>query len=109
MHKCLLFLVFALMTCFAANAAPVSAEAAGCRAAAFLHRDAGQLQLLKSPYEYLYLFAFEEGGFAVVSADDRLPPILGYSDKGVLTVDGMPPALAAHACGMAGAGCPERP
>ena len=109
MHKCLLFLVFALMTCFAANAAPVSAEAAGCRAAAFLHRDAGQLQLLKSPYEYLYLFAFEEGGFAVVSADDRVPPILGYSDKGVLTVDDMPPALAAHACGMAGAGCPERP
>ena len=95
MHKCLLFFVFALMTCFAANAAPVSAEAAGCRAAAFLHKDAGQLQLLKSPYEYLYLFAFEEGGFAVVSADDRVPPILGYSDKGVLTVDGMPPALAA--------------
>lgn len=94
-HKCLLFFVFALMTCFAANAAPVSAEVAGCRAAAFLHRDAWQLQLLKSPYEYLYLFAFEEGGFAVVSADDRVPPILGYSDKGVLTVDGMPPALAA--------------
>ena len=41
------------MTCFEANATPVSAEAAGCRAAAFLHRDAGQLQLLKSPYEYL--------------------------------------------------------
>lgn len=45
----------------------------------------------------------------MVSADDRVPPILGYSDKGVLTVDDMPPALAAHACGMAGAGCPERP
>ena len=64
-------------------------------ASAFLHKDAGQLQQLKSPYEYLYLFAFEEGGFAVVSADDRVQPILGYSDKGVLSVEGMPPALAA--------------
>lgn len=95
MRKCLLFLIFALVAGFAANAAPVSAKSAGCRAAAFLHKDAGQLQQLKSPYEYLYLFAFEEGGFAVVSADDRVQPILGYSDKGVLTVDGMPPALAA--------------
>ena len=95
MRKCLLFLIFALVAGLAANAAPVSAKSAGCRAAAFLHKDARQLQQLTSPYEYLYLFAFEEGGFAVVSADDRVQPILGYSDKGVLSVEGMPPALAA--------------
>ncbi|MBQ5982362.1 MAG: C10 family peptidase [Prevotella sp.] len=32
-------------------------------------------------------------GFAIVAGDDRLPPILGYSDKGSVNTENMPDAL----------------
>ena len=35
----------------------------------------------------------EEKGFVLVAGDDRLSPILGYSDKGHFDFDKMPPAL----------------
>ncbi|MFC7524795.1 C10 family peptidase [Parapedobacter sp. GCM10030251] len=35
----------------------------------------------------LYIFNFEEGGFSIVSGDDRLAPILAYSDTGTFPID----------------------
>ena len=38
----------------------------------------------------LYVFNAQEGGYAIVSGDDRTPAILGYSDKGHLDMDLLP-------------------
>ena len=38
----------------------------------------------------LYLFNFENGGFVIVSADDRFTPIIGYSPDGFYEKDNMP-------------------
>jgi len=32
-------------------------------------------------------------GFALLSADDNLPPVLGYSDSAIIDVDNLPPAM----------------
>ena len=37
-----------------------------------------------------YIFNAEEGGFVIVSADDRTVPILGYSDHGTFDVNRLP-------------------
>ena len=38
----------------------------------------------------LYVFNFENGGFVIVSADDRFTPIVGYSPDGFYQQDNMP-------------------
>jgi hypothetical protein len=38
----------------------------------------------------LYVFNAQEGGYVVVSGDDRTPAILGHSDKGHLDMDLLP-------------------
>jgi len=38
----------------------------------------------------IYIFNFTTGGFVIVSADDAVIPILGYSPKGVFSIDNMP-------------------
>jgi len=38
----------------------------------------------------LYVFNFEKGGYAIVSADDRFSPIVGYSPDGYYDQDNMP-------------------
>lgn len=42
----------------------------------------------------LYVLNAAEGGFAIASADDRVPPILGYGNSGHLTPDCMPPCVS---------------
>lgn len=37
-----------------------------------------------------YVFNNPDGGWVIIAADDRVTPILGYSDKGKFTVDDMP-------------------
>ncbi len=54
-----------------------------------------QLQLLKSSYETFYLFSIDGGGFVIVSADNRVQPILGYSLQTNLDVDNLPSNFAA--------------
>ena len=50
---------------------------------------------MKSPYETFYLFSIDGGGFVIVSADNRVLPILGYSLQSNLDVDNLPANLAA--------------
>ena len=40
--------------------------------------------------EVFYIFNTAGAGFVIVSADDRLKPILGYSDTGSFVTDGLP-------------------
>lgn len=41
----------------------------------------------------LYVFNSDNGGYVVVSADDRAVPMLGYSNDGAIDADNMAPAL----------------
>ena len=42
----------------------------------------------------LYVFGLDGGGFIIVAGDDRLRPVLGYSDKSVFNVKNMPDHIA---------------
>lgn len=42
----------------------------------------------KNPY--FYAINYESGGFAIISADKRVMPILGFSDKGKFDIDSIP-------------------
>ena len=96
MRKHLLIIAFTLAACFSVNAESVSASFAASKAATFLHlKSDSQLLLMKSPYETFYLFSIDGGGFVIVSADNRVLPILGYSLQSNLDVDNLPANLAA--------------
>ncbi len=95
MRKHLLIITFALTVCIAANAQSVSKDVAAAKATSFLQlKSDSQLRLLKSPYDNLYLFSIDGGGFVIVSADNHVQPILGYSLQSNLNVDNMPSNFA---------------
>ena len=94
MRKYLLVITLALATSLCVDAETVSKSVAAWKAATFLQLKSGtQLQLLNSSYETFYLFAIEGGGFVIVSADNRVQPILGYSLQSILDVDNIPSNL----------------
>lgn len=74
-------------------------EAAGSR----MRRTPGTLQLtLASKVSGLYVFNIAgDGGFVIVSNDDRTTPILGFSDSGSLNPDQMPENMRAWLQGYA--------
>jgi len=43
----------------------------------------------------LYLYTGRQGGYVIVSADDRTPAVVGYSTEGQITAENMPPQMAA--------------
>jgi hypothetical protein len=95
MRKVLLFIFFALVVSAGANAGNVPEKVAARKAAAFLNlKSMTQLQLLESGYETMYLFAVQGGGFVVVSADNSVQPILGYSRVSNLDTKRLPLNLA---------------
>ena len=72
--------MFVLAAGIAAQAGNVTKQEAARKATAFLNlKSESQLQLLDCGYETMYLFAIQDGGFVVVSADNRVQPILAYS------------------------------
>ena len=80
MRKLLFIIMFVLAAGIAAQAGNVTKQAAARKATAFLNlKSESQLQLLDCGYETMYLFAIQDGGFVVVSADNRVQPILAYS------------------------------
>ena len=94
MRKSLLVIILALLASFSANAESVSKTVAAWKAATFLQLKSGtQLQLLKSSYKTFYLFSIDGGGFIIVSADNRVQPILGYSLQSNLDMDNIPSNL----------------
>lgn len=73
-------------------------EAAGSRAA----RAGTTPQLsMASRVSGLYVFNVSDGGFVIVSNDDRTTPILGYSDSGSIDVETMPSNMKAWLQGYA--------
>lgn len=79
----LVFMVFGLI----AMAKPVDSATARRAAQCFWnnHRDRDvaaitePMSLISSPFDGMYIFAGPNGGFVIVSADDCVQPILGYS------------------------------
>ena len=101
MRKYLLFITLALLAFLPTHAETVSESTAAWQAVRFLHlENISQLQQLKSPHETLYLFAVEERGFVIVSADNRVQPILGYSLHSNINADNLPSNLAAWLDGL---------
>lgn len=102
MKKQLSLITAALACAFATWASPVTPWQALERASnqerlAVKAKDGLKLVKTVSDYDNVasaYIFKPENGsGFTVMSADDVLPPILGYSDSGVIDVDNLPPAM----------------
>ncbi len=92
----LAILLAATMWSVSVTAAPVD-EATALRVALNYCKtqQAGDLQLVNissaMPYREFYTFVGESGkGFVLVSADDCVLPILGYSPDGTFTADDMP-------------------
>ena len=59
-----------------------------------------QTKALKSLYadgqsEAFYIYNAQGGGFMLISADERMHPILGYADSGTFDTDSLPPNLKA--------------
>lgn len=97
-----LFLFLSILLSAIALAGPVSKTEALRKAQQFM--PAKQFSELPSQARFrtsgeadaFYIFNAEhDGGFVIVSADDRTVPILGYSDSGTLSEDNMPDNLRA--------------
>ena len=99
--KRLLNLLLTLLIVTAATAATVNRQQAREAAAKFMQLkgkqiDATSQQGNKAPAadQPLYVFnAANDGGFVVVSGDDRTDAILGYTEQGSYDEDNLPPAL----------------
>lgn len=95
------------LLCSETQSAPITPEQALSRAAGFQTNQSGTTR--KAPakdaeYEIAYTFTqngrncfyvinHTGGGFTIVSADDRLAPVLGFSDNGSFDYDKMPPNM----------------
>ena len=96
-------LLLTLLIVTAATAATVNRQQAREAAAKFMQMkgkqiDATSQQGNKAPAadQPLYVFnAANDGGFVVVSGDDRTDAILGYTEQGSYEEDNLPPALRA--------------
>ncbi len=51
------------------------------------------VRIPSSQHNALYIFTPESGGYLLVSADDKVVPVLGYSDNGLFNPDNIPPAM----------------
>ena len=99
-----LFLI-CLVAASAALANPVDANQARQIAARFMAEQSPTLKLAtRAPFMamtpgngqaayYVFNSAVAGNGFVIVSGDDRLPAVLGYSDCGSFEADDVPPAL----------------
>ena len=98
MKKALFLLLVTVCACMggATKAAPVSKEKALTVASHFLAAQGGRGIALEdvtstTGYTTFYIFAGSEGrGFVIVSADDCVQPILGYSTTTAFRTEGMP-------------------
>lgn len=96
-----IILAVALLCFSSAVASPVSPERAAKVARNFFMTLGGtksQTALVSQQgadwqFDGIYLFAGEDGGFVLVSADDATRPILGYSPSGKVDAANMPPQL----------------
>lgn len=106
---------FCMLLALSASAAPVSKEKAMEEASAFIakknpggnHRQlriavrAGRLTEVTDAAGYYIFNVGNNGGFVIVSGDDRTVPILGYSDEGSFDVTRIPDNMKAWLEGYA--------
>ena len=86
--------ISAILFALALNASPVGIEKARNVAAQRLKADeSALLGSMDAAEAHYYIFNNPEGGFAIISGDDCLTPILGYSTKGSFKQDNMPENL----------------
>lgn len=82
MKKALLFFATAML-CITAMAKPVDPQAAMRVANTMMRLGGGSTQLTdissQTPYTHLYIFTAKGGGFVIVSADDCVVPVIGFS------------------------------
>lgn len=90
MRKTLVSLFAVLLLMNMAVAKPVSITDARRAAAMFLGIDENRLQPINQPLKTIHLFDITDGGFVLVSADDRVRPVLGYSLSHAFPVESMP-------------------
>ncbi|MBR6291782.1 MAG: C10 family peptidase [Bacteroidales bacterium] len=97
MKKALLFLAMALLTLTAA-AKPVDPATAMRVASNFMRIQGVTSQLTdvtaQTPYTQFYIFTAKSGGFVLVSGDDCVVPILGYSTTSVFYTEHIPTNVA---------------
>ena len=98
-----ILLMLAITMSVTAMAEPVDLELARQKAKAFLNgrtmargnSDAGdqQINVLVSTNGYHVFNCGTDGGFVIISGDDRTPAVLGYADRGSISEETMPDAL----------------
>ena len=90
--KKIIISALALLAAIAVNANPVGIQKA--RKVAGLRLDVQETALREVPTGQsdpaYYIFNRQGGGFAIISADDCLTPVLGYSDRGGIDPDRIP-------------------
>ena len=98
--KKLYVFVLSVIAVLAANAEPVSRSEALQKARQFMpgkqfnaNQAFSRSKRVMADKEPFYIFNAEEGGFVVISGDDRTVPVIGYSEKGQLLQDDMPDNL----------------
>ena len=98
--KKLYVFVLSVIAVLAANAEPVSRSEALQKARQFMpgkqfnaDQAFSRSKRVMADKEPFYIFNAEEGGFVVISGDDRTVPVIGYSEKGQLLQDDMPDNL----------------
>ena len=98
--KKLYVFVLSVIAVLAANAEPVSRSEALQKARQFMpgkqfnaDQAFSRSKRVMADKEPFYIFNAEEGGFVIISGDDRTVPVIGYSEKGQLLQDDMPDNL----------------
>ena len=81
--KRLLLLVSVVILTIAVEASPVSRQEASALAAAFLKQ--ANVTAVPTTFEHLYVFNGDHG-FVILSTDDCVVPVLGYSFDGVFDI-----------------------
>ena len=99
MKKLYVFML-SVIAVLVANAEPVSRSEALQKARQFMpgkqfnaNQASSRSKRVMADKEPFYIFNAEEGGFVVISGDDRTVPVIGYSEKGQLLQDDMPDNL----------------
>lgn len=100
--KCIIALIPAVFSFLICSAGIVSEREAGAIARSLLYPDGVKsvLPAAKRFYvegdtaPYCYLYKGNGGkGFAIISADDCVPPVIGHSDAGEFSAEALPPGL----------------
>jgi len=88
--KRLLLLIMTLTTLTLADAQPISKQKALLKAQKFLPRKASELTLANNRDEYYVFNDKANGGYIVISGEERMPDVLAYSYDGHFDADNIP-------------------